>query len=213
MNATEERWLPVVGWEHRYEVSNLGRVRTIPHTICGRYWPQIMLRQMSPPTGKGYKLVGLSGNGPRVSKGVHILVLTAFVGPRPKGHHCCHYDGDPANSRLENLRWDTPSSNALDRIRHGRNQFANQTHCKHGHELTVENTYLRREGWRQCRQCIRDGKTRNYKRSPRGYGKTRTHCKHGHEFTPENTYTKPSGARQCKACRRETDRRRTPRKK
>jgi hypothetical protein len=32
---------------------------------------------------------------------------------------CCHFDGDPTNNRLENLRWDTPQSNADDMVRHG----------------------------------------------------------------------------------------------
>jgi hypothetical protein len=50
---------------------------------------------------------------------LHRLILLAFVGPCPPGKECCHYDGDPANNRLENLRWDTRKSNAADRTRHG----------------------------------------------------------------------------------------------
>jgi len=52
-------------------------------------------------------------------KRVHRLVLEAFIGPAPKGTICCHNDGDPTNNRLENLRWDTHSSNTRDAIRHG----------------------------------------------------------------------------------------------
>lgn len=50
---------------------------------------------------------------------VAVLVLLAFVGPRPKGMECCHNDGDPENNSLDNLRWDTHSSNVYDAIRHG----------------------------------------------------------------------------------------------
>lgn len=50
---------------------------------------------------------------------VHRLVLEAFVGPCPDGMECCHNNGDPADNRLENLRWDTISSNRADRIKHG----------------------------------------------------------------------------------------------
>lgn len=52
--------------------------------------------------------------------GVHVLVLEAFVGPRPDGMEGCHNDGDPSNNRLSNLRWDTPLANWSDRRKHGR---------------------------------------------------------------------------------------------
>jgi hypothetical protein len=44
---------------------------------------------------------------------------------------CCHYDGDPKNNRLENLRWDTRKANKADAIRLGeqpRNEA--QWNCK-----------------------------------------------------------------------------------
>lgn len=50
---------------------------------------------------------------------VHVLMLTAFVGPRPPGMYACHYpDHDKQNNSLENLRWDTPRENAIDNYRH-----------------------------------------------------------------------------------------------
>ena len=49
----------------------------------------------------------------------HRLVLEAFVGRCPEGMECCHEDGDPANNRLDNLRWGTPKSNGEDRVRLG----------------------------------------------------------------------------------------------
>jgi hypothetical protein len=51
---------------------------------------------------------------------VHVLVLEAFVGPRPEGMEGCHGDGNPANNNVQNLRWDTPQNNWKDRKRHGR---------------------------------------------------------------------------------------------
>jgi hypothetical protein len=50
---------------------------------------------------------------------VHILVLEAFVGPRPDGMVCRHLDGNPQNNRLSNLRWGTPEENYADRRLHG----------------------------------------------------------------------------------------------
>lgn len=67
----------------------------------------------------GYWSVRLSKRGVVEARMAHVLVLEAFVGPRPKGHQGCHQDGDPSNSRLENLAWKTVSANSLDRRVHG----------------------------------------------------------------------------------------------
>jgi hypothetical protein len=53
---------------------------------------------------------------------IHRLVLEAFVGPRPAGMNCCHFDGNRLNNRLENLRWDSVKSNHADTLRHGRSK-------------------------------------------------------------------------------------------
>jgi hypothetical protein len=72
---------------------------------------------------------------------------------------CCHYDGDPANNRVGNLRWDTRSSNNLDAVRHGTHWAAKKTHCKHGHEFTPENTGVQAGGrGRRCRTCVRQNR-------------------------------------------------------
>lgn len=122
-----ERWLPVLGFEGLYEVSDLGRVRAVERTLCyericpsgrvvqvRRHYPAVLLK---PGTVKsGHKLVVLGRGNPRL---VHRLVLDAFVGPRPPGKEALHGDGDPANNRLTNLRWGTRSENMRDAIRHG----------------------------------------------------------------------------------------------
>lgn len=71
--------------------------------------------------GKGHVAVRLYRPGLQKGKdiGVHRLVLTAFVGPCPKGMEGCHDDGDPLNNELRNLRWDTPRGNSQDRLKHG----------------------------------------------------------------------------------------------
>jgi hypothetical protein len=68
----------------------------------------------------GYLQVSLRVGKKTYTRTVHRLVLEAFDRPRPKGMQCSHYDGDRANNRLENLRWDTSKGNHADRIRHGR---------------------------------------------------------------------------------------------
>lgn len=117
MEATEEieEWRPVVGYEGRYEVSNLGRVKSIRRSRKNPSGNLIM----SPSThGDGYKQVQLADGRIRTFR-VHVLVLTAFVGPKPDGTYGCHNDGNPANNCKDNLRWDTPSANQRDREKHG----------------------------------------------------------------------------------------------
>ncbi len=86
-------------------------------------------------SGQGYYHVSLRANGRRerrftsVTKKVHHLVLEAFVGPRPEGMVCCHQNDDPADNRLENLRWDTPASNNQDAIRNGCALFGEDNHA------------------------------------------------------------------------------------
>src|SRR5690606_32157657 len=81
------------------------------------------------------------------------LVAAAFLGPRPEGSEVCHINGDPADNRVENLRYGSRSENVLDQVRHGVHNNARKTHCKNGHAFTPENTMRRSEGGRRCRTC------------------------------------------------------------
>lgn len=129
-----ERWLPVVGDFNIYEVSDLGRVRSIdrvtPYRNTTRFFKGKILSPGTDTSGtsNGRHFVMLftaSGTPRRVNRKVHHLVLEAFVGPRPEGMECLHWDDNPSNNRLENLRWGTHSENTMDSIRNGtHNSFA-----------------------------------------------------------------------------------------
>lgn len=106
-NITEE-WRAVEGWPD-YEISNLGRVRRgsrvrkTPEAKCG-----------------GYPVVELWHDNRKKMIAVHILVCTAFCGPKPSPRHeVAHWDGDPKNNVPENLRWATKKENGEDMVRHG----------------------------------------------------------------------------------------------
>lgn len=131
-----ERWLPVVSYEGRYEVSDHGRVRSLDRDVVvmtrwgfpvARRLPGRMLNpHRTPVQGKyrkgelAYSCVSLSRHGSAKQCRVHRLVLAAFVGPCPEGHEGAHGDGDTSNNRLSNLTWKTPAANSADRVRHGR---------------------------------------------------------------------------------------------
>lgn len=111
-----EEWKAIAGWVGYYEVSNLGRVRSLARIAKdGRKVRGRILK----PGGIKYLIVGLS-NGQVTDAPVHRLVLEAFKGPCPPGLEGCHGDGDSKNNRLSNLRWDTRAANAADTTKHAR---------------------------------------------------------------------------------------------
>jgi hypothetical protein len=127
----EERWLPVVG-HLGYEISDHGRVRSLTRAITyvrtdhhsGRQITVTKIcvgKMLSPsPIPSGHMFTTLGRNNWVY---VHTMVLEAFVGPAPIGHECCHWDDDPANNHLGNLRWGTRADNMADFKRnHGRHQ-------------------------------------------------------------------------------------------
>ena len=116
---TNEVWKPVYGFKG-YEVSNLGRVRSLdrlikygkthkPHLHRGR-----VLKLVNGPSG--YPTVHLGFKNPH--KYVHHLVMRAFAGKTPSGLEICHNDGNRKNNRFDNLRFDTHWSNNFDKERH-----------------------------------------------------------------------------------------------
>lgn len=151
-----ETWKPVPDYEGWYEVSDLGRVRSVDRVATNR--PGVVIRcrgvLLRPRVNTtGYLEVTLQRNGTRRHVGIHRLVLAAFVGPCPEGMEGCHGDGDKENNAVSNLRWDTRSANTYDKIRHGKHPHASKTHCKNGHPFDELNTYHIPSGGRQCRAC------------------------------------------------------------
>ena len=155
-----ERWLPVVGYEGLYEVSDHGRVRTVDRVEVTKagYTRRRKSKLRSPWSDKdGYMHVTVTRNRRKSGRSVHRLVLEAFVGPCPDNMVACHDNGDPADNRLQNLRWDTLSANELDKVTHGTHHNARKTHCPRGHLLEAPNlahAALKR-GRRVCKACNR----------------------------------------------------------
>jgi hypothetical protein len=158
-----EEWRAVPGWEGEYAISSEGRVKSLARNPEGRPGVGLNLRAKILPGSInkfGYVTVALCRNNKRHYRLVHRLVLVAFVGPCPDGMEGCHYDGDPSNNALSNLRWDTRSANTYDRVRHGTHHAARKTECKNGHPFDVGNTYLAPNGTRACRTCRISAKER-----------------------------------------------------
>lgn len=162
-----ERWLPVVGFEGLYEVSDLGRVRSLRTD-------RVLSTEMNHLRG-GYVRVKFSINRKWHRSLVHRLVLEAFVGPLPEGMVTRHLNGEPTDNRLENIVYGTQSENQHDAVRHGRNWAANKTHCANGHLLDGDNVRMDR-GRRKCVSCERQ-RGREYRARMRE--KSREELRHG----------------------------------
>lgn len=110
------------------------RVDTANHKRGG-HWLSLRYRK------DGRIQVGLYKNNVFCMKYIHHLVLETYIGSCPDGMECCHSDGNMANNNLNNLRWDTHSSNVKDAVKHG-------THCglknKNNAKLTEDDVrYIR----------------------------------------------------------------------
>lgn len=114
------RWRKLVEFPG-YSISSDGRVQSSKvwrgHAGSRFLTPRKNLHRKGYLTG--LTVVLFKGNK-RYTRLISHLVLTAFIGTRPKGQEACHWDGDPSNNNVNNLRWDTHANNMLDTVRHGR---------------------------------------------------------------------------------------------
>ena len=109
-----EEWKDIKDYENLYQVSNLGRVKSLKREIIysdGRkhtYKEKIL----KPRKNKyGYLVVCLCNNGNRKEFFVHRLVALAFI-PNPDNKpHIDHIDTNPLNNVYTNLHWVTPKEN------------------------------------------------------------------------------------------------------
>lgn len=105
----QEEWKPVVGYEGLYEVSNLGRVKSV-HRIVERsdgktqtVSEKIIKQQIGT---SGYYTIRISNMGVMKTYSVHKLICQAFYGHKPNNYKevVDHIDGNRLNNNLANLQ-------------------------------------------------------------------------------------------------------------
>ena len=131
----EEIWKPIPKlvtkygrefYPDRYEVSNLGRIRTKKQRY-GRPRKDLNNKRgelkeyryiQGRPDKHGYIQVDLFDHNSNRSKyRLHVIVMQTFHGLPPLGHIVCHWDDNPKNNQLTNLRYGTQKDNIADRMR------------------------------------------------------------------------------------------------
>jgi hypothetical protein len=134
-----EEWKDVRGYEGLYQVSTLGAVRSLDHRMsCGLgRWRVHRGKSLAPNyASSGYAEVKLSAFGTKRPHKVHLLVLGAFVGPRPADKCGLHRDDDRRNNALGNLYYGTRKENADDAVRNGKQRPGISLGERHGaHKL------------------------------------------------------------------------------
>lgn len=112
----EEVWKDIEGYEGSYQVSNLGRVKSIKGSKRGRKSSHNGILSQSYIGAMRYPAVLLYGNGKQRTKSVHRLVAQAFI-PNPMHFPIVnHIDENPQNNHVDNLEWCTQEYNC----NHGR---------------------------------------------------------------------------------------------
>lgn len=101
-DVSKEKWKSVVGFEKTYEISNIGRVRSL------RYGGKLRKLCRHP---SGYMAVAFRVNGTFSRFLIHRIVAEAFINNPEHKPYVNHKNKDKQDNRIENLEWCTASEN------------------------------------------------------------------------------------------------------
>lgn len=152
-----EEWRPVVGWEGLYEVSSQGRVRSLPRSQKvpnGGAWIRPgKIRKPDFKNNRDHGRLWLVHKTRKEHVWVHRLVARAFVGEPPEDKPMVlHWDDNPHNNTVGNLRYGDAQDNKDDAVRNGKAK-RDTPRCPRGHEYVDENLVGASNGSKRCRTC------------------------------------------------------------
>ena len=111
----KEIWKDIEGFEGLYQVSNMGRVKSLERTVWNKgtgYYMTVSERILKANNvGKGYLQVKLFKDGKRKTCYIHRIVATAFLDNPKNYNEVNHKDEDKTNNCVDNLEWCSHSYN------------------------------------------------------------------------------------------------------
>lgn len=120
----KEIWKDIKNYEGRYQISNMGRVKSLfrkVKTVSGYYITvqEKILKQTVDNTG--YYVVSLWKNNKHLRAHIHRLVAETFIFNHNNKPFINHIDGDKLNNNVSNLEWCTPKENNIHAYQYGLN--------------------------------------------------------------------------------------------
>ena len=105
-----EIWKDIKEYEGLYQVSNKGKIRSLPKMIGNRFRDNSIILK-SWKNKSGYLTIALSKNDIKSTKKIHILVANAFLIKHFDFLTVNHKDCNKTNNNVENLEWITLQDN------------------------------------------------------------------------------------------------------
>lgn len=157
-NLENEIWKDVVGYEGKYMVSNMGRVKSLNYALRGR---ENVMKPNFTSKSNGYLFVNLRKNGKSKKNLIHRMVYDAFIGNLPefivtqKGDERMevnHINENKTDNRLENLELITCRQNN-NHGTHNKRSAENRRHKIYQYTTNFNLVKI----WTNIQECCKDG--------------------------------------------------------
>lgn len=117
-----ENWKCISGLENLYQISNLGRIRSVSRKTLMKNGHYISCKGRvlkCSPKRKGYLYCRITALGVKRNVMIHRAVAETFI-PNPENKkQVNHIDGNKFNNAVDNLEWCTASENISHGFKHG----------------------------------------------------------------------------------------------
>ncbi len=134
----KEEWRYIAGYEGIYEISNLGRVKSLKRIVARKNLQvNIKERILKQVIGTvGYLKVNLNLEGSQKTKYIHQMVAIAFLNHTPNGHNLIidHINNVKTDNRAENLQIVTVRKNVSKDRKGGTSKYIGVCWNKHGNK-------------------------------------------------------------------------------